>query len=175
MSAAPTLEYQQQDCAMTLRAGLAEYHRYLVAIGRRPMVDTGTSRLILEHNATHVTFGMDTSLEQEAGLDTWLLFGCDFRWRYVREYSKLPELKALYRALVSELGWSLFPRIYWKTLGMKWRVLRRTRGMRTKWPFQFPDEWLDRPVSVLRAEHGIVVLLPNERDTGPWIQWSGQY
>ena len=47
--------------------------------------------------------------------------------------------------------------------------------MRTRWLLQFPDEWLDRPVGELRAEYGMVVLLPNELDRGPLIQWSGQY
>ena len=96
------LRYQQQDCALTLREGVAEYHRYLAQIGRKAMVDSEGSRLILEHDTTHVIFGMDTSLEQEAGLDTWLLFGCQYEWRYLRGYTELPDIKALYRALISE-------------------------------------------------------------------------
>ena len=72
------------------------------------MRDKGSSRLLLEHDATHVIFGMDTTLEQEAGLDTWLLFGCQYQLSYLRGYGKLPEIKAVYEALVSELGWSLF-------------------------------------------------------------------
>ena len=54
-------------------------------------------------------------------------------------------------------------------------LLERTRRRRAKWLFQFPDEWLNRPVGELRAEYGMVVLLPNELDRGPLIQWSGQY
>ena len=84
------LRYQQQDCDLTLGEGVAEYHAYLEAIGRKAMVDHAGSRLILEHDATHVIFGMDTSLEQEAGLDTWLIFGCQYRWRYLRGYAQLP-------------------------------------------------------------------------------------
>ena len=57
------LRYQEQDCGLTLREGIAEYHAYLKAIGRKAMVDRADSRLILEHDATHVIFGMDTSLE----------------------------------------------------------------------------------------------------------------
>ena len=54
------LRYQQQDCDLSLREGIAEYHAYLEAIGRKAMVDHAGSRLILEHDATHVIFGMDT-------------------------------------------------------------------------------------------------------------------
>ena len=169
------LRYQQQHCELTLRQGLAEYHSYLAAIGRKTMVDRASSRLILEHDVTHVMFGMDTSLEQEAGLDTWLLFGCRYEWRYLCGYAQLPDIKALYRALISERGWLLFPRLYWKCLGLKWRIIRRTRRMSKKWPFQFPEEWLDQPVATLRAQHGISILTIKERETGELLTWSGQY
>ena len=54
------LRYQEQDCDLTLREGVAEYHAYLNAIGRKAMVDRPDSRLILEHDATYVIFGVDT-------------------------------------------------------------------------------------------------------------------
>ena len=169
------LRYQQQECELTLREGVAEYHGYLRDIDRKAMIDGEGVRLILEHDVTHVIFGMDTSLEQEAGLDTWLLFGCQFKWRYLRGYSQLPEIKALYQALIAEGGWRLFLRLYWKCLGLKWRVFRRTRRMTEKWPFQFPEAWLDQPVSALRARHGISILSGEERDTGGLLEWSGEY
>ena len=169
------LRYQEQDCGLTLREGIAEYHGYLQAIGRKPMVDHAGSRLILEHDATHVIFGMDTTLEQEAGLDTWLIFGCQYQWRYLRGYAQLPEIKALYKALIKDGGWFLLLKLYWKCLGLKWRIMRRTRRMTRKWPFQFPESWLDHPVSILRAQHGISILTPEERATGELLEWSGQY
>ncbi len=175
MHQALQLRYQAQDCALTLREGIEEFHGYLAALGREQMRDKHGSRLLLEHDATHVIFGMDTTLEQEAGLDTWLLFGCRFRFTYLREYSRLPEIKALYKALISELGWLVIPRIYWKTRGLKWRVFRQTRKMSAKWPFQFPDEWLDRPVNELRAAHGLTILGEADRRAGVPLQWSGNY
>jgi hypothetical protein len=169
------LRYQEQDCDFTLREGIAEYHAYLEAIGRKAMVDYAGSRLILEHDATHVIFGMDTSLEQEAGLDTWLIFGCQYRWRYLRGYAQLPEIKALYKALIKDGGWLLLIKLYWKCLGLKWRIIRRTRRTTHKWPFQFPEAWLDQSVASLRAQHGISILTLEERATGDLLEWSGQY
>ena len=169
------LRYQQQHCELTLSEGVAEYRSYLRDIDRKAMTDGEDSRLILEHDATHVIFGMDTSLEQEAGLDTWLIFGCRFKWRYLRGYSQLPEIKALYQALMTEGGWRLFLKLYWKCLGLKWRIFRRTRRMSDKWPFQFPEEWLDHSIAALRAQHGIHVLTTEERLTGDLMTWSGQY
>lgn len=169
------LKYQQQHCAMTLREGIDEYRAYLAAIDRKVMQDAAGSRLLLEHDATHVLFGMDTSLEQEAGLDSWLFFGCQWRLSYIREYGKLPEIKALYRALIKEFGWRGLPRLYWKTLKLKWRVFVRSRSMLKKWPYQFPDPWLDRPIDELRREHGLVILNERERATGEPLYWSGNY
>ena len=169
------LRYQEQDCDLTLREGIAEYHAYLTALGRKGMVDYVGSRLILEHDATHVIFGMDTSLEQEAGLDTWLIFGCHYQWRYLRGYAQLPEIKAVYKALIKDGGWVLLLKLYWKCLALKWQIIRRTRRMTHKWPFQFPEEWLDHSVAALRAQHGISTLTPEERATGDLMQWSGQY
>lgn len=169
------LRYQDQHCEMSLREGVEEYHAYLQAIGRKRMVDRAGSRLILEHDVTHVIFGMDTSLEQEAGLDTWLIFGCQYQWRYLRGYAQLPEIKALYKALTKDGGWFLLLKLYWKCLGLKWRIIRRTRRMTRKWPFQFPEEWLDHSIAALRDHHGIRVLTTEERQTGDLMAWSGQY
>ena len=169
------LRYQQRACELTLREGVAEYRNYLRHIGRKVMVDSEHSRLTLEHDVTHVIFGMDTTLEQEAGLDTWLVFGCRFNWRYLRGYAQLPEIKALYRALIAEGGWVIFLKLYWKCLGLKWRIFRRTRRMSEKWPFQFPEEWLDKSIFALRAQHGIQVLSLEERHTGDLLEWNGQY
>ena len=167
--------YQEQDCDLSLREGVAEYHAYLQAIGRKAMVDHAASRLILEHDVTHVIFGMDTSLEQEAGLDTWLIFGCEYQWRYLRGYAQLPEIKALYKALTKDGGWFLLLKLYWKCLGLKWRIIRRTRRMTHKWPFRFPEEWLDQSVTALRAQHGISILTQEERATGDTLEWRGKY
>jgi hypothetical protein len=47
--------------------------------------------------------------------------------------------------------------------------------MQQKWLFRFPEAWLDQPITALRAQHGIDILLPEERDTGHLIHWSGVY
>ncbi len=66
------LKYQQQHCTMTLREGIEEFHNYLMALDRKDMMDCPTSRLLLENDATHVIFGLDTSPEQEARLVRWV-------------------------------------------------------------------------------------------------------
>jgi hypothetical protein len=44
-----------------------------------------------------------------------------------------------------------------------------------KWPFQFPEAYLDESIADLRARHGIKILSEQERDIEHPIVWSGEY
>ena len=43
----------------------------------------------------------------------------------------------------------------------------RAFKMKKKWPFKMPDEYLSMKISDLREEHGIKILLPEERHYTP--------
>ncbi len=170
------LSYQNQDCDLTLEEGIEEYRGYLIEIGREVMSEVcDSSTLILEHDATHVIFGLDTSLEQEALLDTWVLFGCSWKLGYIFEYGRLPDVKRLSKALYKELGVLGFLRLYFHVLTRKLRVLRKCWHMSKKWPFRFPKQLLTRKISSLRAEYGIAILSSQERSRPLEIDWSGEY
>ena len=170
------LSYQDQDCNLTLEEGIGEYRRYLVTIGREVMSDVDNpSSLILEHDATHVVFGLNTSLEQEALLDTWVLFGCSWKVKYLLEYGRLPDVKRLSKALYKELGVLGFLRLYFHVLPRKWKVLRRCLRMNAKWPFRFPKQHLSRNIASIRKEYGIKILSMGERSRSVEIDWSGEY
>ena len=70
------------------------------------------STLIRDHDASHVIFGLDTSLEEEALLDTWLGLGCSYKLSYLASYARLPELKDLTKKLFKELGVIGFIKLY---------------------------------------------------------------
>jgi len=66
------LIYQKQECELTLREGIKVYVDYLIENGKTPLIDANAeSTLIRDHDASHVIFGLDTSLEEESLLDTW--------------------------------------------------------------------------------------------------------
>ena len=67
------LSFQSQDCKITLAEGLEEYRAYLQANGKKQLVDEPGSTIIRDHDATHVIFGLDTSIEQESMLDSWVI------------------------------------------------------------------------------------------------------
>jgi len=69
------LSFQSQNCDITLAEGLEEYRAYLQANGKKQLIDAPGSTIIRDHDATHVIFGLDTSIEQESMLDSWVLTG----------------------------------------------------------------------------------------------------
>ena len=74
------LNYQEESCELTLKEGIEEYHKYL-RVNNRHVLGENCSEdeklTILGHDATHVIFGLDASLEEEAMLDCWIFFGGD--------------------------------------------------------------------------------------------------
>jgi hypothetical protein len=157
------LDYQNQESELTLREAMAEYHRYLAAIDRAILTDSNDEKIWLYHDATHAVFGHSTSIEQEAALDFWVLFGTNFSWKMLREYREIPEIKALSGAIISELGLSFVPKLYWRNRKVLWQVFLNARRMSKKWPFEVPSEFMDRTLSDLRREFGITLLSPLQR------------
>ena len=156
------LEYQDQNCSLTLQEGLNCYYEAFPESTEimRDSMDSGT--LLRDHDCTHVIFGLDISIEQESILDTWVLWGSKWELRYLLGYQKLPQIKQLYKNLVNEIGYFGFIKILWKLGGIKRKVMFRTFKMKKKWPFKMPEEYLSMKISDLREMHGIKVLLPEE-------------
>ena len=72
------LNFQNQDCKLSLQEGIEEYRSYLRKNDRHVLgeqVSDSEKWGILCHDATHVVFGLDTTLEEEAMLDCWVFFG----------------------------------------------------------------------------------------------------
>ena len=70
--------FQNQDCELSLQEGIEEYRSYLRKNDRHVLgeqVSDSEKWGILCHDATHVVFGLDTTLEEEAMLDCWVFFG----------------------------------------------------------------------------------------------------
>ena len=156
------LEYQDQNCSLTLQEGLNCYYEAFPESTEIFKDNAGSGTLLRDHDCTHVIFGLDISIEQESILDTWVLWGSKWELRYLLGYQKLPQIKQLYKNLVNEIGYFGFIKILWKLGGIKRKVMFRTFKMKKKWPFKMPEEYLSMKISDLREMHGIKVLLPEE-------------
>ena len=152
------LEYQKKDCDLTLQEGLECYYESFPESTEVFEDNQESGTLLRDHDCTHIIFGLDVSIEQEAILDSWVLWGSKWKLSYLLGYQKLPQIKKLYKDLIKEFGIFGFIKIYWKIGGIKRKVIFRALKMKKKWPFKMPDSYLSMKINDLRKLHGIEIL-----------------
>ena len=167
------LSFQSQNCDITLAEGLEEYRAYLRTNGKKQLIDKPGSTIIRDHDATHVMFGLDTSIEQESMLDSWVFLGTKWKLKELLAYNKLPELKQLYKDLRHDPGYFKLIMAAIKLLPIKLKIRKRAKQMNKKWPFVSPDSLMNQRVCDLREEYGIKILSPEERLGKKPLIWSG--
>ena len=167
------LSFQDQDCSIVIAEGLEEYRAYLQENGKKPLVDQPGSTIIRDHDATHVIFGLDTSLEQESLLDAWVLLGCSWKFKDLFAYQKLPEIKKLYGYLKKELGYIKLLLTILRLIPITLIIRRRAKQMNKKWPLNSPDYLMNQKVCDIRKEYGIKILSPEERVITKPLVWAG--
>ena len=167
------LSFQSQDCDITLAEGLEEYRAYLQANGKKQLVDAPGSTVIRDHDATHVMFGLDTSIEQESMLDSWVFLGTKWKLKELLAYNKLPEIKQLYKDFWHDPGYFKLFLTTIRLLPIKLKIRKRAKQMNKKWPFVSPDSLMDQKVCDLREEFGIKILTLEERAVNKPLIWSG--
>ena len=167
------LSFQLQNCDITLAEGLEEYRAYLRANGKKQLIDKPGSTIIRDHDATHVIFGLDTSIEQESMLDSWVFLGTKWKLKELLAYNKLPELKQLYKDFWHDPGYFKLIMTAIKLLPIKLKIRKRAKQMKKKWPFVSPDSLMNQRVCDLREEFGIEILTPEERMVKSPLIWSG--
>ena len=152
------LEYQKKNCDLTLQEGLECYYESFPESTEVFEDNQESGTLLRDHDCTHIIFGLDVSIEQEAILDSWVLWGSKWKLSYLLGYQKLPQIKKLYKDLIKEFGIFGFIKIYWKIGGIKRKVIFRALKMKKKWPFKMPDCYLSMKINDLRKMHGIEIL-----------------
>ena len=167
------LSFQSQNCDITLAEGLEEYRAYLRTNGKKQLIDKPGSTIIRDHDATHVMFGLDTSIEQESMLDSWVFLGTKWKLKELLAYNKLPELKQLYKDFWHDPGYFKLIMTAIKLLPIKLKIRKRAKQMNKKWPFVSPDHLMNQKVCDLREEYGIKILSSDERAVKKPLIWSG--
>ena len=171
------LIYQQESCELTLKEGIEEYRKYLRANNRHVLGENCSEDeklTILGHDATHVIFGLDTSLEEEAMLDCWVIFGGDV-FKIIKEFYKgsldLKETNEKVYDLAKEVGYLKYTYLYLRVIFQKWpKIFFRTRKMK-KWDYFFSLNLLDSKISKIREDYNINILSRDERAMKK-ISWS---
>ena len=153
------IEYLKQNCELTLAEGLEEYYSYNNPQIKNFSVKYG--KLLVDHDITHVIFGLGTSVKEESLLDTWSIRGTDMTWKQIYEYATNQELKELTKVIINEIGgWHKVVFIVIKCIPMKLKIhFNRIPKMKKKWPFSnVTSEMMETPISDLRHEYGIEVI-----------------
>ena len=164
------LAYQHQDCDLTLTEGLEIYWNHLQDVGKKQLVDNENSTVVMDHDCTHVMFGLDSSVEQEMILDRWTKRGTSGYLKYVldfvRLYLKNLEIREAIREnrknLIKELGYLTLLRLAITTWPKSRMVHKRAKKMKNKWGRRCPQEFLNKKICDLRNEYGIVILKSEE-------------
>ena len=146
------------------------YWNHLQDVGKKRLVDNENSTVVMDHDYTHVIFGLDSSVEQEMILDRWTKRGTSGYLKYVldfvRLYLKNPEIREAIREnrknLIKELGYLTLLRLAITTWPKSRVVHKRAKKMKKKWGLRCPQELLNKKIYDLRNEYGIVILKPEE-------------
>lgn len=152
------LSFLQQDCSLTLREGLNELYKKQPEVGASAKK---VGKMFVDHDATHVLFGCDTSFKGEAMLDAWTMGGTDIGWKNAMAYARMPEVKEIIQELYRDEGGRLkvyakyFFTIFPKVMRVRFGPVRR---LAKRWPYhQITDEMWETPINDLRGEYNIQV------------------
>jgi len=154
--------YVKQNCDLLLSDGLKEY--YLSNPLQVKEFADRFGKLLVNHDITHVVFGLGTSIEEETLLDTWTLRGTNITWKQIYQYSTNLELKELTKIIVKDNGgWKNIFKVVIKCLPLKLKIhFNRIPKMKKKWPFSnVSDDMMNTSISDLRKEYGIKVIQVN--------------
>lgn len=152
--------YQAPDSTMTLREGLAEYYRVNPGLSDPKNIrDPKSARYFRCHDTTHVIFGTSTTDLHEGVNDMWTFFAVDIRYvDYGIGFIATDESKAIAKTFTIVGLWHAL----WGALSLTPELWRRTRRLKRRWPWDPPEDHLDRTLVDLRADYGIEVFLPEE-------------
>ena len=146
--------YQQQDCPLTLREGLAEYAAGVPDLVRQSDVDGLAGRDVVIHDAAHVVFGCDTSFRGELLLTRWSLLGStDWVPFYLKALRHRGMRTLLLDFFAKARPWTLV------SAGLESLLcIARSLRMRRRWPAEEYRRYLDRPLADIRREFRIRVV-----------------
>ena len=159
------LEFQKQDCILTLQEGLNVYYDAFEDKESILKGDTLTD-FVFGHDCTHVIFGLGLSVKEESILDTYTIFGCKDSVKLIikalGQLFKSKELLNLYKKLISEYGFKGLINIVISARKAKSIAKKNTKKMKKKWIYFNSKHYLSQRICDIRDEFGILVLNKEE-------------
>ena len=146
------LDYQKQDSSQTLSEGMAEYFAANKQHFKTRVLTPEANEFFRCHDASHVVFGCDISLDDEAVVKISSIFGTTVGWSVIKGY-RLPESKEVYEELqLVDIVHTAVRSLYLVPISI-WLCIR----MHERWHWDNFDEFLDIPLCEVREIFGIKV------------------
>jgi ubiquinone biosynthesis protein Coq4 len=139
---------------ITLQHGLDNFHKKNSKYFSDRLTSEKTNEFFLHHDVAHVLFGCDTTIYGEGVLKTWTTFGTTLGfWKMITEYNEANafELFRMYsfRHVVNNI---------FRLLMVIPLTIVRARKMSKPWPWSNYNLYLNKPISEIRKEFGIIIL-----------------
>jgi hypothetical protein len=144
--------FESASSTQTLAEALAEYYAANPALKRGSSLSPQAKEFFRCHDTVHVLYGCGTSMPEEAIVKLASLFGTTAGFSVLRGY-RLHESLDIYRKLPlagTLLALLVAPYLIARTI---WRCGRQ----RSEWPWSQHEQYLNTPLSELRARFAIKV------------------
>jgi hypothetical protein len=146
--------FQEQNCSLTLKEALYEFYEVNANIFSKPKADTKWTELLVHHDVSHVFFGVNINILDEAAGDYWTILATDLSISEYMDYANSPEGKALLKDIgVLDLIKSII-----FSIPLFFRILNRSRKMTSKWQVRDYGEYLDMPLKDIREIFNLKIL-----------------
>jgi len=147
-------QFQDQACELTLKEALAEFYSVNSHIFSTPEADTEWTELLVHHDVSHVFFGVNTSILDEAAGDYWTLFGTNLSFKEYLAYAKSPEGKKL----VKDIGFINIVKSLIMGLPLLFKTYSRAKKMTRKWSVRGYHQYMDVPLADIRRQFNLEIL-----------------
>ena len=159
------LEYQYQNCELSLQEGLEIYYN---EIGKEQLLTgngVGLDTFIRGHDCQHVIFGLGLSIEEESILDTYALNATDgIPWIDFAKYyfGGDGELGKLYATLFKQFGFIGLIKKMFEVRQQKLLARKKIKLMTKKWPWVVNESNFSKKITDIRNEYNILILTKEE-------------
>lgn len=150
------LTFKHQNSTQTLQQGIEEYSRAFEDQLTSRSMSPEAITFFRCHDAVHVVFGCDVTLEDEAVVKVTSFFGTDGRAEVMQGY-RLPESNEIYGGL----DWVEIVTTTAKAFFLVPRTIWRCSRMTKRWPWKDFDRYLGTSLAEIRRQFGITVAHPH--------------
>ncbi len=140
---------------ITLQHGLDKfYKKNFKNFSDRPTTEKA-KEFLLRHDVSHVIFGCDTSIYGEGVVKIWTTFGTTLGfWKMITEYNEANAFELFRMYSFRHVANNIF-----RFLMIIPLTIVRARQMNKPWPWSNYKPYLNKPISEIRKEFNIEVIV----------------